>query len=211
MGVKITTPAALNGEVRTIPLIDKTLTIEGACADAKATGDRFGAQAAIIEENARANAEAVADINSRLSDAYDDINQNHRMIMDDVKPELAEAKNDIVNLRNSAEDLRHEFDKTSGNAQHYYNLLEHNESTYDVSCGVCTVWLDFFTLTEITSETALLEDLPAPKTEGRFLVYNASTGQTHVLRLERYGRIFQEDVALPGPDHYVGNVSYVVL
>lgn len=49
MDGKIATPAALNGTVRTIPLIDKTLYFEGQAADAKATGERLGAQAVLIE------------------------------------------------------------------------------------------------------------------------------------------------------------------
>lgn len=44
MDTKIATRSELNGKVRTIPQIDKTLAIEGQCADAKATGEAIAAQ-----------------------------------------------------------------------------------------------------------------------------------------------------------------------
>lgn len=281
MDGKIITPAALNGDVRTIPTIDKGLAIEGACADAKATGDRFGAQAAIIEEHGKkiadnsaaiqtlraengvqdttlgehkslidANAtkiaaaennigelhrkaseaedaiddlkekattgeESIAEVFERLDEQATDINDNWNMITQEVKPELAEAKNDIVNLQNDVDGLRHSFDKTSGDIQHFYYdpLIERNESTYAVSCGVCTAWLNFVTLDEIPYATVLFEGLPAPKNAGVFSVCNTNTGQMHFLRLEannQDGRILTAIATLPGHGHYVGNVAYVV-
>ena len=51
MGVKMAAHAALNGEVRTMPGIDKTLSIEGMAADAKAAGDAFTKLRADVKYN----------------------------------------------------------------------------------------------------------------------------------------------------------------
>ena len=280
MDGKLTTPAALNGDVRTIPLIDKTLTIEGTCADAKATGDRFGAQAAIIEEHGRKIADNAAAIQrlsaengvqdttlgehkalidgnaTKIAAAENNIGELHRKateatdaigdmneqvetnkqaiaelesavkanestisnigdaVSNRVFPELAEAKNDIEVLKADVDDLQHGFDKTSGDIQHFYYdpLIERNNSFYAVSCGVCTAWLNFVTLNEISHATVLLEGLPVPKAAGLFSACDVNTGKAYVFRLEannQDGRILA-NATLPGQGHFVGNVAYVV-
>lgn len=104
MDGKLTTPAALNGEVRTIPLIDKTLTIEGKCADAKATGDRFGAQAAIIEEHGRKIADNAAAIQSlRAENGVQDVTLGeHKTLIEGNAKKIAAAENSIGELHRMA-------------------------------------------------------------------------------------------------------------
>ena len=274
MDGKINTPAALNGDVRTIPLIDKGFTIEGACADAKATGDRFGAQVAIIEEHGRKIADnaasiqalsaengvqdttmgehkaliesnatkiaaaennigelhrkateaegAIDDLNEKLTAGEESIavvyklldeqatgiNDNFRMITSEVKPELATAQNDIEVLKNKF------VTSTSGITPASSGIAK-SYTKYGVSCGVCTVWLEFRTDNPIAMTDILYSGLPLPKISGYFSVYDTNLGTTHPLQLVVNGqsgdcRIIPAFGALPGVGHYVGNVTYIV-
>lgn len=104
MDGKLTTPAALNGDVRTIPLIDKTLTIEGKCADAKATGDRFDAQAAIIEEHGIKIADNAALIQAlRAENGMQDTTLGeHKILIEGNDQKIAAAENNIGELERKA-------------------------------------------------------------------------------------------------------------
>lgn len=98
MDWKTTAHAALNGDVRTIPLIDKTLTNEGQCADAKKTGDAFAAHEALIHDNSDAIAANAASIQT----LREELGEHGTLIADHTKKigELEEAKNDIEVLKN---------------------------------------------------------------------------------------------------------------
>lgn len=274
MDGKIITPAALNGDVRTIPTIDKGLAIEGACADAKATGDRFGAQAAIIEEHGKkiadnaaaiqtlraengvqdttlgehktliegnatkiaASENSIGELNRKLSEAEDaiddlkekatageesfaevferlneqatDINDNFNMIVQEVKPELSKAQDDIEVLKNK-------FVTSINGIAPISTSITKSYTKYGVSCGVCTVWLEFQTDAPIIMSDALYGGLPLPKIGGYFSVYDTNQGTTHPLQLVVNGqsgecRIVPVFGGLPGLGRYVGNVTYIV-
>lgn len=228
MDGKLTTPAALNGDVRTIPLIDKTLTVEGECADAKATGDRFNAQAAIIEQQGKKIAdnaaaiqtlraengvqdttlgehkalitdngqritacengigelhrkateaedaiddlkekvttgeESFAEVFERLNEQATDINENYNMITQEIKPELAEAKNDIEVLKNKFNN------STIVTALAVDAGITQNRTRYVVSGNVCTVWMDVACGNNLMANSIILGGLPTPAIGGYF-------------------------------------------
>lgn len=112
MNGNLTTPAALNGDVRTIPLIDKTLTIEGKCADAKATGDRFDAQAAIIEEHGINIADNAALIQTLSAEngVQDTTLGEHKALIVDNAQKIAVCESGIGELHRKASEAEDAID-----------------------------------------------------------------------------------------------------
>lgn len=104
MEVRVSAPAALNGEVRTIPVIDKTLTNEGQAADAKATGNRLDGQAALIEEHGRKIADNAAVIQAlRAENGTQDTKLGeHKILIDNNDQKIAAAENRIGELERKA-------------------------------------------------------------------------------------------------------------
>lgn len=84
----------LKGSVRAIPLIDKTLTKDGQCADAKAVGDRFQEQDLIFNE---AIGKAEANFNSEIARAEEEIRTSMVTMKDDlnniISEEISRAEN----------------------------------------------------------------------------------------------------------------------
>lgn len=279
MDGKLTTPAALNGEVRTIPLIDKTLTVEGKCADAKATGDRFNAQAAIIEqhgmniadnaaaiqalraengvqdttlgehkalivnngqkitscengigelhrkaseaedaiddlkEKATTGEESFAEVFERLNEQATDINLNHNMITEEVKPELAEAKNDIEVLKAERESLN------NGLAVKVFDITTTTEkindaftSSYAKSLNFCHAVLDFFVTEDIDAGNVVFGGLPKPAVNASVPVFNNLSGEVYSLHLLGNGNtgVFTSKTLIRSGSRYTGSIAYIV-
>lgn len=97
MDGKITTPAALNGDVRTIPLIDKTLSIEGQCADAKKTGDAFAEQGALINDNSDAIAVNAAAIQALREEngVQDTTLGEHKLLIEGNEQKIVACENSL--------------------------------------------------------------------------------------------------------------------
>jgi archaellum component FlaC len=279
MDGKLTTPAALNGDVRTIPLIDKTLSVEGKCADAKATGDRFNAQAAIIEQHGKKIAdnaaaiqtlraengvqdttlgehkalitdnrqritacenglgelhrkateaedaiddlkekvttgeESFAEVFERLNEQATDINENYNMIMDEVKPELAEAKNDIEVLKAEREALSNGlgvkvFDITTTTEK----INDAFASYYAKSLHFCHAVLNFFVTEDIDAGNVVFGGLPKPAVNAIVTVFNVLSGEVYSLDLLGNGNagvLTSRDLIRSG-SRYTGSIAYIV-
>lgn len=103
---KIGTPAALNGDVRTIPLIDKSLSIEGACADAKATGKQFASHAVMIEGHSMRIADNAAAIQTLRAEngVQDTTLGEHKALIDGNAKKIAANENSIGELSRKISD-----------------------------------------------------------------------------------------------------------
>lgn len=109
MGGKVATPEALRGNVRTIPLIDKTLTKEGQAADAKAVGDALAEHKGVLDDH-KATLDSHKETLAAHKAAIDNASEESAAADNRVRQEFAEADSAVREAFAAADNgLREDF------------------------------------------------------------------------------------------------------
>jgi hypothetical protein len=224
MDGKMTPGAVLNGDVRTIPLIDKTLENEGQAADAKATGERFRHQAAVSEMHGIQIADNAAAIQTLLAEngAQDVALGEHDTLIAGHTKKIGEleAKVNTINVdalkeqANTNEDHLREV-MQSLVAYDLGAVPEHVVTDDATKCtvygNVCTVFFNFSSPVDNENEL-VYSGLPKPANAMVFLLYNTVMDNMQMFSLYESGEGFGVVRPSNGASHgrYIGNITYIV-
>lgn len=214
MDGKVATPAALNGKVRTIPEIDKTLSIEGQCADAKATGD------------------ALAGVRDSVDGLDGSLRQLHNRVNGDIVNRLSDIESDaramderVCALEEYNQVLEHKFAVSTGHFNTASDKITSDKNEYARNINVCTATVDFNVIDpgasgepgdnpeiRLMPGEVLFGGLPKPAVTVNFLATNAATREVYILALkESEGKgVITTTASVPaGGDRLVGYITYI--